>query len=69
MKKASMTKMEKGGVMVKLNGNQPVQKVAGSNGVGTTKSQKVVKQTKPGGKSPGGVNKPVTVPKRGKDSK
>lgn len=29
-----------GGVYVRLNGNQPVQKVAGSNGVGTTKSQK-----------------------------
>ena len=29
-----------GGVYVKLNGNQPVQKVAGSSGVGHTKSKK-----------------------------
>ena len=30
-----------GGVYVKLNGNQAVQKVAGSKGVGTTKSVKI----------------------------
>lgn len=29
-----------GGVYVKLNGNQPVQKVAGSKGVGPSKSKK-----------------------------
>lgn len=37
-----------GGVYVKLNGNQPVQKVAGSNGVGHTKSQKASVQKKAG---------------------
>jgi hypothetical protein len=36
------------GVYVKLNGNQAVQKVAGSNGVGHTKSTKASVQTKAG---------------------
>jgi hypothetical protein len=62
-----MKKAAKGGVMVKLNGNQAVQKMAGSKGVGNTKSQKATKQTKAGGTSPGGVNKPQ--PKPGKKMK
>ena len=37
-----------GGVYVRLNGNQPVQKVAGSNGVGHTKSAKASVQKKAG---------------------
>ena len=49
-----------GGVYVKLNGNQPVQKVAGSNGVGHTKSAKATVQKKTGGRV-GGGNKPATV--------
>lgn len=60
-----MKKTAKGGVIVKLNGNQPVQKKAGSPmGVGHTKSQKATKQTKTGGRV-GGGNKPVPKPKRG----
>ena len=42
-----------GGVYVRLNGNQPVQKVAGSNGVGTTKSVKASVLTKAGSKGAG----------------
>ena len=50
-----------GGVYVKLNGNQAVQKVAGSKGVGTTKSAKLnAAQSKPGGRV-GGGNKSATV--------
>lgn len=42
-----------GGVFVKLNGNQPVQKVAGSNGVGHTKSAKATVQKVAGSKGVG----------------
>ena len=49
-----------GGVYVKLNGNQAVQKVAGSSGVGHTKSTKATVQTKAGGRV-GGGNKPASV--------
>jgi hypothetical protein len=42
-----------GGVYVKLNGNQPVQKVPGSNGVGTTKSVKATVQKVAGSKGVG----------------
>jgi hypothetical protein len=42
-----------GGVYVKLNGNQPVQKVAGSNGVGHTKSAKASVQKVAGSKGVG----------------
>ena len=42
-----------GGVYVKLNGNQAVQKVAGSNGVGHTKSAKASVQKVAGSKGVG----------------
>ena len=42
-----------GGVYVKLNGNQPVQKVAGSTGVGHTKSAKASVQKVAGSKGVG----------------
>lgn len=42
-----------GGVYVKLNGNQPVQKVAGSKGVGPTKSAKASVQKVAGSKGVG----------------
>jgi hypothetical protein len=45
--------MKNAGVYVRLNGNQPVQKVAGSNGVGTTKSAKADVQKKAGSKGAG----------------
>jgi hypothetical protein len=60
-----MKKTAKGGVMVKLNGNQPVQKTPGApQGVGPTKSQKASKQTKTKPYS-GGGNKSVPKPKKG----
>jgi len=45
--------MKNAGVYVRLNGNQSVQKVAGSNGVGTTKSAKASVLTKAGSKGVG----------------
>ena len=50
-----MKKLAKGGVYVKLNGNQPVQKVAGApKGVGPTKSTKIKDaQAKAGSKGVG----------------
>jgi hypothetical protein len=54
-----------GGVYVKLNGNLAVQKVAGSNGVGATKSVKATVQTKAGGRV-GGGNTPASVEPKSK---
>ena len=50
-----------GGVYVKLNGNQAVQKVAGSKGAGTTKSAKLNAAQKSATKYTGGGNKSATV--------
>ena len=50
-----------GGVYVKLNGNQAVQKVAGSKGVGTTKSKKQDGAQKTVGGRVGGGNTPASV--------
>jgi len=50
-----------GGVYVKLNGNQAVQKVAGSKGVGTTKSVKINEAQKKAGGRVGGGNTPASV--------
>ena len=55
-----------GGVYVKLNGNQPVQKVAGSKGVGTTKSVKINEAQKKVGGRVGGGNKPASVEPKSK---
>jgi hypothetical protein len=49
-----------GGVYVNLNGNQAVQKVPGSNGVGHTKSATASVQMKAGGRV-GGGNTPASV--------
>ena len=55
-----------GGVKVGLNGNLAVQKVAGSKGVGNTKSKKIDKaQAKAGGRV-GGGNKPQPTPAKRK---
>jgi len=47
-----------GGVYVKLNGNQAVQKVAGSKGAGTTKSAKATVQKVTRSKGVGTYQKP-----------
>ena len=52
------------GVYVKLNGNQPVQKVAGSNGVGPAKSAKQNGAQKNATPYKGGGNKAVPKPKK-----
>jgi hypothetical protein len=54
--KAKMKSYKTGGVLVGLNGNQPVQKVPGSKGVMPGLNGKVSAQTKPGGWS-GGTSK------------
>jgi hypothetical protein len=55
-----------GGVYVKLNGNQPVQRVPSRDGVGPTKSKKQDDAQKtPGSKGVGPTkSKKVTVPKK-----
>jgi len=55
-----------GGVYVKLNGNQAVQKVAGSKGVGTTKSVKIKDAQKKAEGRVGGGNKPASVEPKSK---
>jgi|LauGreDrversion4_2_1035121.scaffolds.fasta_scaffold777062_1 hypothetical protein len=55
-----------GGVYVKLNGNQAVQKVAGSKGAGTTKSVKINEAQKKAGGRVGGGNKPASVEPKSK---
>jgi hypothetical protein len=55
-----------GGVYVKLNGNQAVQKVAGSKGVGTTKSVKIKDATSKATGRTGGGNKPASVEPKSK---
>jgi len=55
-----------GGVYVKLNGNQAVQKVAGSKGAGTTKSVKINEAQKKVGGRVGGGNKPASVEPKSK---
>lgn len=54
--KAKMKSYKTGGVLVGLNGNQPVQKVPGSKGVMPGLNAKVSAQTKPGGWSGGKGN-------------
>jgi hypothetical protein len=56
-----MKTYKSGGVYVGLNGNQKVQKVAGSKGVGTTKSAKINEAQKKAGGRVGGGNKAATV--------
>jgi hypothetical protein len=59
-------KGKRGGVMVGLNGNVPVQKVPGSKGVMVGLNGNVSVQTKPGGWTGGRGN---TAPKTAEPSK
>lgn len=52
-----MKTYKSGGVYVGLNGNQAVQKVAGSKGVGTTKSVKINDAQKKAGSKGAGTTK------------
>ena len=59
-----MATTKKGGVKVKLNGNQPVQKTPGSKGTKSGVNPKVSAQNSPKGRV-GGTNKSVPKPSKG----